>query len=261
MVYALIIWILLYILKTLHIHLNHRIKKAKMSHIEKIKKYISENGLLESIIQFEEYVNHRPFLVDHDQYDRKRFFDKTLSYAKQLDEYILQPQFLDQIYTWDIKQCVYVLELIKFGTKLHCTAEWADERIRSGKSTNISVDLNIIHFENLKHIKILSEPTFLDAVFIISGRAEKRLVHLLDNLYHDALDKNDIKTAVEIYVSKSFCFYGLLDIWSREEYHDSFFCLKNEQEVLRRTGIEINEHIIKKSDDIIASQIWKKYLY
>lgn len=230
----------------------------KKEPVDKIKKLIWENGLYLSIIEFEEYINKE--CRYNNLIQNKDFFKKAIKYTKNLEDFILKPVNINQIYGWDINQCFHVLEFIKNGIRLSSNAQRAQDRLNAKIYSSMLSDQRIVLEENNKPIKVLLEPCILEIVVLISIKTEERLEFLMDRLYKEALNSGDFEKAMEIRISKACCLYLILDIWSRYEFNDFLYSPEDELEIIKLTGrFPDYGYMQKKTSDIVSGKKYEKY--
>ncbi len=230
----------------------------KKEPVDKIKRLIWDNGLYLTIMEFEEYIDNHHRYNNH--WQNAEFFKKVVKHSKNLEDFILKPVNINQIYGWDIKQCFSVLKFIRSGTRLDDNAQHAQDRLLVKNYSSVFLDERIIYEENSKSVKVLSEPALIGIVIPISIKTEDRLEFLMDRLYNEALNNGDFEQAMEIRISKAYCFYGLLNIWSTDEFQEALYSPQDETQILKLTGRLVDyQYIQSKFSDTILKGKYRKY--
>ncbi len=178
---------------------------------------------------------------------------EAVFHFKNLEEILLRKDMLNQINSWNLKECKDVLSFISKGLHRDVSTECALERIRKGE--NSLNDLEIVNSESLKPVKILAHPEVIGISVRYLDLIEYRIKFLLKEMYDSAMEERDIEKLMHAHFLKVYIL-TMTDPKKRGVLHESRF----QMDLFRLTGSQAeDDHFVGPYLEFIRNGEYEKY--
>ncbi len=207
-----------------------------------LKKYLKEKGLFSLISLFKKRIEKEP---DHswelpwDYGTVESFYSSMIFFLEKLKTTLHQDSILQEIDNWSLEQCWSVLKFKKDGARVNDSiiAIWKGKIEKKKKESKKEMYRKWIAQEYRKNIRVILCPEFVETSLLISARAEKRLISLLDDNYRHALDSGERQKIISANALRAYILCIDTDVYGKDKYYEALYTQGIHNDILVSTGV------------------------